>query len=42
MSDELLHRMADAAKEFGESMWTNDPGVVIQLSVWTEHGVDEV
>lgn len=42
MSDELLHRMAYAAKEFGETVWNSAPGAVVQLSVWTEHGVDEV
>lgn len=42
MSEELLHRMAYTAKEFGESVWIDDPSAVVQLLVWTEHGVDEV
>ena len=42
MSKELLHRMAYAAKDFGETVWIEDPNAVIQFSVWTEHGVDEV
>ena len=42
MSEELLHRMAFTAKEFGEPVWIDDPSAVVQLLVWTEHGVDEV
>ncbi len=42
MSEEFLHRMAYAAKEFGETVWIDDPSAVVQLLVWTEHGVDEV
>jgi hypothetical protein len=42
VSEELLHRMAYTAKDLGESVWIDDPSAVVQLLVWTEHGVDEV
>ena len=42
VSEDLLHRMALVAKEFGESVWIKDPSAVVQLSVWTERGVDDV
>lgn len=42
MSKEFLHRMAYAAKEFGESVWVEKPDAILQFSVWTDDGVDEV
>jgi hypothetical protein len=42
VSKELLHRMAYAAKDFGESVWIDNPTAIVQLSVWTERGLDEV
>lgn len=41
MNEDLLHRMAYVAKEFGETVWVENPSAVIQFLVWTEHGVDE-
>jgi len=42
VNEDLLHRMALVAKEFGESVWIKDPAAVVQLSVWTDSGVDDV